>query len=158
MSTANIDQFNEMTGAIFAYLFQRFPNPARIDSTLIDVEISPGELYDPIKEIGQGGFYDLSELDKEKVAFFYNTAIWLARSGFIRYESTGWYGLNDVTLTLEGLELLKAVPQSLGPSLGDQLIEAAKSGVTGKLKEVANELISKAVVMGVKAATDFASS
>lgn len=158
MSASNIDQFNQVTGAIFAHLYQNFPNPIRIDSTLIGIEITGIQFYDPVNEVGQGGFYALSKSEQDKVVLIQNTAIWLARSGFIRYASTGWYGLDDVTLTLEGLELLKAIPKSLGPSLGDQLIEAAKTGVTGKLKDLTSELISKAVILGVKAATDYATS
>ncbi len=41
------------------------------------------------------------------------------------------------------------------PSLGDQLVSATKEGMSGKVKELASDLLSKAVVFGTKAATDW---
>lgn len=158
MAASNIDQFNEVTGAIFAHLYQSFPTPADVDSMVIGIVTPDFVTTDRVNEIQYGGFNALTLDEQRKVEFLFYTAMWLARAGFIRYESKGKFELHYVTLTLEGLELLKAIPQSLGPSLGDQLIEAAKGGVTGKLKEITSELISKAVILGVKAATDYATS
>lgn len=158
MAAANIDRFNEVTGAVFAHLYQSFPTPTDVGSAVIGISTPDFVTTDRVNEIQYGGFDSLTLDEQQKVAFLFDTAMWLAKAGFIRFESKGRYELHYVTLTLEGLDLLQAIPKSLGPSLGDQLVDAAKSGVTGKLKELTSELISKAVVLGVKAATDYATS
>lgn len=66
----------------------------------------------------------------------------------------------NCSLTARALELLNALPSSLDnkESLGEQLVSATKDGITGQVKELASEFLSKAIVFSTKAATEWVNS
>jgi hypothetical protein len=152
MTAKNIENFNVVTGVIFATLYKSFPVP-------VDLRIKDFDEYLSLEGI------DLLSDDKRgraKIAFLTSTILWLADHGYLKTGPMALDGsMLKCTLTATTLELLNAFPSSLankGPSLGEELISASKDGVKGKLKDFAGELLSKAVVFGVNTAQDWASS
>jgi hypothetical protein len=146
MAAQNIERFNIIVGAIFAKLYEEFPVPMDLHWT---------EFLDDLMAVDDEGRH-------EYLRFFTATIEWLAYQGYLKIGSTLSGGrVIKCVLTASTLELLNAVPKSLeseGPSLGDQLVTATKDGVTGKVKDLASDLLSKAAAFGVKAATDWATS
>ncbi|WP_460119683.1 hypothetical protein [Pseudomonas sp. H3_G09] len=87
-----------------------------------------------------------------------STVIWLGNHGYLDCGSQVNGGVMGCVLTARTLELLKAMPSNLerkDPSLGEQLVSTTKDGMTGKVKELASDFLSKAVVFGTKAVTDW---
>ncbi|CAN2975974.1 DUF2513 domain-containing protein [Pseudomonas sp. PM2] len=125
MTTSNIKRFDELTGQLFGVLYESFPLPRNLE-----FEHFPAE-------------------DKK---FFVASVDWLSRAGYLSfmflYPNQGY---TEVVLTSKGLEVLKALPESLksGPSLGDQLVDASKTGAKSLLGDIAGQALS----IGVKIAT-----
>ena len=152
MAAPNIEQFNILVGAIFAKLYETFPIP---------IELAVTDFAEQMLILDSTDLYGGNRKFHE-IRFFTSTVLWLADHGYL---SAGSMVTNSVvkncSLTARTLELLNAFPSSLGskgPSLGDQMVEAAKDGVTGKIKDLASEFLSKAVIFGTKTATDWAAS
>jgi hypothetical protein len=145
MSAPNIERFNALAGAIFAKLYEEFPVP---------VELSAHDFADQMIASDAPRFLDLR--------FFTSTVIWLGDHGYLSRGNAVSNGtVLNCSLTARALELLNALPSALenkGTSLGDELISATKEGLTGKVKELASDFLSKAVVFGTKAATEWATS
>lgn len=133
MTASNIQKFDEITGQVFGALYESFPVPRRLF----------------IKDFLDDGFsyndHVQAELPSESGSFFMACIDWLAEAGYLRYEGKLHYsGFGDVVLTGKGLEALKALPASLsaGPSLGEQLVDATKSGTRSALGSLAGEVLS----------------
>ncbi|EJM81312.1 hypothetical protein PMI34_05217 [Pseudomonas sp. GM74] len=150
MPAPNIERFNILVGSIFAKLYESFPVP---------IELSAIEFADQL--VSDDCAKEWSQRDST-VRFFGSTVDWLSDHGYLKRgvvfsNST----ILDCVLTARTLELLNAMPSSLenkGPSLGDQLVKATKEGMSGKVKELASDFLSRAVVFGTKAATDWVNS
>jgi hypothetical protein len=138
---ANIERFNVLTGAIFAKLYEEFPEPTNLSA------------MDFAEQLKIGGS------DFVSVRFFTSTVEWLADHGYLKRGTTVGQGLvTNCVLTARTLELLSALPSSLEseseqPSLGDQLITATKDGVTEKITELTRTFLSEAVLFTTKFAT-----
>ncbi|PVZ43944.1 hypothetical protein [Pseudomonas sp. CC120222-01a] len=133
MTTSNIQKFDEITGRVFGALYENFPVP---DYLLIKDFLDDGFSYD---EHAQGDF------PNQNGEFFFACVEWLSEAGYLRFKKKLDYaGFEEVVLTAKGLEALKAVPSSLtkGPSLGDQLVDATKSGTKNILGSLAGEVLS----------------
>ncbi|PNG32209.1 hypothetical protein A1395_22135 [Pseudomonas protegens] len=150
MADSNIERFDELTGLVFSKLYQSFP----IAIDLHVMQFADALVYDkPLNEdeLSQGG---------EPLEFFDNTIQWLIESGYVvsRHISSYRYTFETCTLTAKALEVLKAVPQSVGgETLGGRLAAAAADGATGKLKELAGEVLSKGYGLAVNAAMNWTS-
>ncbi|MFS2072275.1 hypothetical protein ACEN9D_26335 [Pseudomonas sp. CT11-2] len=96
------------------------------------------------------------------IRFFSSIVLWLANYGYVESGSVLSNGtVIRCTLTARALELLKAMPSDLenkDPSLGEQLVSATKDGMTGKVKELVSDFLSKAVVFCTKATADWVGS
>lgn len=152
MSMTNIERFNVLVGVIFAKLYETFPVPVELSvQDFVEQLVDDSELTDD-SEYLSGGY----------CKFFTSTIAWLGDHGYlIRGSTLGAGTVRGCVLTASTLEILNAMPANLenkGPSLGDQLISATKDSVKGKVKDLAGELLSKAVVFSTKAAIDFARS
>ncbi|HHS7810299.1 hypothetical protein [Pseudomonas putida] len=149
MAAANIERFNVLVGAIFAKLYQEFP--VAIELQLEDFEEQMA-VNRPERDIDD-------HRNRRDAVFFASTVIWLSNHGYLDSGSQLSNGtVMGCVMTARTLELLKAMPSNLeskDPSLGDQLVSATKEGMTGKVKELASDFLSKAVVFGTKAATDW---
>uniref|UniRef100_UPI003CEE7963 hypothetical protein n=1 Tax=Pseudomonas aeruginosa TaxID=287 RepID=UPI003CEE7963 len=76
--------------------------------------------------------------------FLYHTGHWLAEAGYLGYKNTFFsYQFYGARLTTKGLEVLKAVPESLnqGQSFGESLMQASKDGSKELLKGVVSEAL-----------------
>jgi hypothetical protein len=110
---ANIREFNEITGVIFAQLYAAFPDLLDIDPGTVAKAL--GHSVDDQLESGRSFGVALSL-----------TAGWLSREGFTR--AFGAHPRSRVCLTTKGLAAMNAVPAKLQPPIGTQLAEAAKHG------------------------------
>ncbi|WP_028684146.1 hypothetical protein [Pseudomonas chlororaphis] len=140
MTTSNIKQFDEHTGLVLGALYESFPVPRPL---LIEDFAPDGFSSDDF--LG-------TEVLNEKGEFLFACIDWLAESGYLRFKKRVHNtGFTDAVLTAKGLEVLKAIPDSVstGPSLGEQLVNAAKSGVKGAVGSAAGKVFS----LGVKIAS-----
>ena len=152
MTATNIERFNVLVGAIFAKLYENFPEP--IELNVLDF------LEQMATDEPTGTDHQLATTKDNR--FFVSTVLWLSNHDYLDSGSPLSNGaVMNCCLTARTLELLKAMPPNLeskAPSLGDQLISATKEGTTNKMKELASDFLSRAVVFGTKAATDWAGS
>ncbi|NIE73009.1 hypothetical protein F3J45_00825 [Pantoea sp. Ap-967] len=136
MSESNIDLFDKITGLIFSKLYQTFPVTGTLN-VMSFMEAFPGEVDRP----GE---------------FFSATLKWLITSGYMMGEpdSKHAYTFNKCTLTAKGLEVLKAVPDSItGKTLGAQLQDAAKSGMLDSVRSLTGKALSAGASMTFSAAS-----
>ena len=138
----NIERFDLLTGRIFADLYEEFPVHRLLTvekySTYL-MGLDPDFKIDPVFE------------DQRKANnFFFSTMDWLIAAGYISCRIRHSHG-SDTVLTARGLEALKSVPDSLTgkESLGAQLIDAAREGATGRVKELAGATIGAGVRLGI---------
>ncbi|WP_145133629.1 MULTISPECIES: hypothetical protein [unclassified Pseudomonas] len=138
--TGNIETFDQLTGLIFAKLYERFPIPASLDIM---------EFHEVFSSTGEEADIDTS---------FFNASVrWLIDSGYISDRAI-WAGTNNFqqcTLTAKALEILKGTPSVLsGKSIGDELQTAVKSGTLESLKALTNEALSRGFGIAIKTVTD----
>lgn len=149
MAAGNIERFDGLVGAIFAKLYEEFPVAIELQMEDFETQMAVNQ---PQRDAND-------HYNRRDALFFVSTVIWLSNHGYLDSGSQAGSGVLDCVLTARTLELLKAMPSNLesrDPSLGDQLISATKEGMTGKVKELASEFLTKAVTFGTKAATDWA--
>ncbi|WP_370599570.1 hypothetical protein [Pseudomonas nitroreducens] len=153
MATRNIDEFNEITGKVFALLYEAFPLPIGLRPTAIGIEEhEPGE-YDPVS----GKVSGRTPVTEEEIVFGHSVQ-WLEEAGYltsIRGQSQGYPRLYfaESRLTAKGLEVLNAMPDNLTKreSIGQQLAEASKSGGKELLRTITTEALGIGVQLGAKA-------
>lgn len=123
----NIELFNGIVGKIFAILYEKFPVETSI--TYIDLidELIDNKVYE--RTLGDGEFVDA-------------TVNWLIKAGYV-YERGG-----DIVLSAKGLEVLRAMPESVDPEipLGEKIIEYSK----GMFNEGLNHSVKVALGLGAK--------
>ncbi|QAY92556.1 hypothetical protein [Pseudomonas sp. ACM7] len=140
MTTSNIKRFDELTGQILGALYESFPVPRHL---LLKDLFPDGLSFDDFV-----GF----DVPNEQGEFLFACIDWLAESGYLRFkEKVQASGYAECVLTAKGLEVLKATPDSLSTesSLGDQLVDATKTGAKGLIGDLAGQALS----IGVKFAT-----
>lgn len=159
MADSNIERFDEITGKIFAHLYQQFPIPTHLNSEIVGIVIS-GTVTVPYGGKPYGGIHDLSDSDKSTVNYFVHSARWLAKAGYIDISFDGGASFSDVTLTAKGLEVLKATPKSLenSESIGQQLITAAKGGFGEQIRDLTSSALKRGIALAVTTATELAAS
>lgn len=141
MTASNIKKFDELTGQVLGVLYESFPVPHAL---LLKDLIPDGISFD--ERIG-------FDVPNENGEFMFACIDWLAESGYLRFknkiQATGY---SECVLTAKGLEVLKATPDSLNtePSIGEQLVDASKTGA----KSLIGDLAGQALSIGVKFATN----
>ena len=90
-----------------------------------------------------------------EMKFFFHACEWLEKTQYISTASIGLNYFPDVTgvvLTDKGLEVLSAMPAAVaeGKSLGERLMEGAKSGGKTMLAEAAKQALAFGVTMGAR--------
>lgn len=133
MTITNIQKFDEITGQVLGALYEDFPVPRHL---LIKQFIEDGHISD--EHMGM-------DIANEKGEFFIACIEWLAEAGYLTFKDRSHgNGVVNAVLTAKGLEALKALPASLsvGPSLGDQLVDATKNGTKSVLGSLAGEVLS----------------
>ncbi|MCO7516432.1 hypothetical protein NJF44_15625 [Pseudomonas guariconensis] len=136
MAVSNIEMFDEITGKIFAKLYQRFPLP-----THLRAEEFAGEAMGYDEKFGM----DLPTKDAE---FFFATGKWLIEAGYLTATPYPYTAFGDAVLTAKGLEVLKAVPDSVSSkeSIGEQLASMAKE----QGREATKGLVTEALALGAR--------
>lgn len=139
MSTANIEKFDEITGEVFAKLYENFPSPCLLKAA--DYVETPLEFHEQL------GF----EVTTKDAEFFFACIRWLESAGYITTKSENELYVADALLTNKGLEVLRAVPSSLQgkASIGEQL----SGGIAKGGKELARMLVSEALGLGTRIAS-----
>ncbi|EOV2332324.1 hypothetical protein MRR18_31650 [Pseudomonas aeruginosa] len=138
MAMSNIEQFNFVTGQVLATLYEHFPKPIELNAEVIDVSIPEW------KQCERSGEMAATSVHPAEEVFFYHTVHWLAEAGYLAYKNTFFnYQFYGARLTPKGLEVLKAVPESLnqGQSFGESLMKASKDGSKELLKGVVSEAL-----------------
>ncbi|WP_405119219.1 hypothetical protein [Pseudomonas leptonychotis] len=142
MTTSNIDRFDEITGLIFAKLYKSFPVPTELSPVLI--------VGTNLRERAPDG---LGTIQNENAYFFTACLEWLRSAGYLDIGDSFDDGTYiSCVLTAKGLEVLKAVPESIhsGPSLGEKLVDASKSGT----KELVRGVVGEALSIGARMFTN----
>ena len=133
MTISNIKRFDEVTGLVLGALYESFPVPRPLFAGSFQSDIDSRD-----DVVDSGTPHDVE-------AFFFACVEWLAEAGYLRFADIQQaLGYHNCVLTAKGLEALKAFPKSLstGPSLGDKLVDATKSGTKSMLGSLAGEVLS----------------
>lgn len=132
----NMELFDTYTAEIFSRLYQSFPEPCALDVLHIS------------------GCQDVDETGRmEKPArICRHTVLWLEQSGYLSFESEYPSGFFGVVLSAKGLEVLKAVPDSVKSSdtLGEKLVKALKGGARETARILAKTVLSKGLSLILK--------
>lgn len=128
--------FDEITGKIFAKLYKSFPLPAYL---------SAEEFVAEAMRFNEKSGMDLPTKDAE---FFFATGKWLMSAGYLTATPYPYTAFGDAVLTAKGLEILKAVPDSVSSkeSIGEQLAGMAKE----QGGEAAKGLVTEALALGAR--------
>lgn len=135
LTLSNIQSFDEITGKVFAALYEAFPVP-RILMPAQFMEGGEDAVFVPDSFTG-------AELTLE-AEFFMASIDWLVNEGYINSSRRDPQYFGDVVLSSKGLAALSAVPDSLtSPKpLGERLVAAAKSGGKEILQSTLREVLS----------------
>lgn len=151
MATSNVDRFDQLTGKIFAVLYESFPMPMDLyyfDYTKV-IAPDPPESPEGERQIVEGE------------EFFSASVAWLASSGYLTKgsQSLNSKEINGCVLTAKALAVLKAIPDSLsGESIGTQLQAAAKGGMLDSVKSLTGKALGIGASMGYSAASAWVNS
>jgi len=141
---SNMERFDRLTGAIFARLYESFPEPVNLDAyPFLHLIVAADQ--DQATQCEQA--FNAPE-------FFSYTLRWLADTGYFNHGSQADgspYTFTECVLTAKGLEVLKAVPKSIstGQSIGQSLQEAAKRGAIDSIKKLTGEALSTGVHLAI---------
>jgi hypothetical protein len=153
----NIELFNQFTGVALGTLYENFPVPIGLSaSMMVENYLGEGLAFEP--DILQG-FDKSNDLDsngypRKKTQLFHDyeaickaTIVWLCESGYIKKTSNETRGSDrKYVLSTKGLEVLSAVPESLGEkSLGRRLVDATKNVAGDASKAMISETISQVI-------------
>ena len=131
----NIALFDEYVATIFGMLYSSFPVRSRLDA----VELSG------VPEIDEFGVpIDARGKPSKKFDVCMATIEWLIDTGYISAKDRDQYGFSQCVLTARGLEILKAVPESVQTkeTIGEKLVYLLRSGSIDLAKESAREALS----------------
>ena len=129
---SNMELFNGITGKVFAVLYQNFPKETVIKSSSF--------LEDFIDQNDFDGAFDMPEMT---IA----TLKWLDKAGYIWLQEPQYYGGEyTAILSPKGLEALKSIPDSIGKTLGEKIIDFSKE----KFSDGMNQIVKIAISEGIK--------
>lgn len=147
---SNIEKFNYLVGVVFVTLYKSFPIRSDIDyiniieSQDLDFKICHGDSK------SQG-----------ETLFLHETLHWLKATGYLigSVELTpGGYSA-ALTLSPKGLEILKAIPDSINQnnnkSIGQELTEAFDSAAKSKVGDIAEKAMSYLFKIGWGSINEF---
>ncbi|WP_049818735.1 hypothetical protein [Pseudomonas taiwanensis] len=146
---SNMERFDLLTGAVFAQLYESFPEPVILDPYHFLAQIAPeGQDQDVQNEQAFGA-----------IEFFGHTIDWLTRTGYLTHTTTVRRELSifeDCVLTAKGLEVLKALPDSVtGKNFGSLLQDAAENGLLDSVKSLAGKALAVGASMSYSAAASW---
>ncbi|HAF91228.1 MAG TPA: hypothetical protein DCG67_05640 [Pseudomonas sp.] len=138
MSASNIERFDELTGRVLAALYAAFPVPVALCPDLFVSEASRMDDF-----LGM-------PVATEEAEFCDATICWLATAGYLHFQERDpelLQGFAGVVLTAKGLELLKAIPDSLGGSFGERLRDAAAAEGREGLRALASQVLGAGIAL-----------
>lgn len=143
---SNMERFDLLTGALFARLYESFPEPVTLEPRPFLNQIAP-----------EGQDHEAQRVQSfNAIEFFGYTINWLAQTGYLTHASQTQAELSifdGCVLTAKGLEVLKALPDSVtGKTLGSQLQDAAKNGVLDSVKSLTGKALGLGASMSYSAA------
>ena len=133
----NFDYFNQLTGKIFAALWEKFPVPQNIN-------------FDELKLEG----FDFSS-EAEQVQVINSTINYLEINGFLSSNLTSHWSSDKTTFILHAqltekslLALNKRIPAlSKNETMGDQIIDAVKEGTPRVIASAVTNLLTLGINM-----------
>ena len=146
---SNMERFDLLTGAVFAELFESFPEPVLLDPYAFLSQMAPDGQEEDVQR----------EQAYTAIEFFGHTIDWLARTGYLTHSLQTQRELSlfeNCVLTAKGLEVLKALPDSItGKTLGSQLQDAAKAGLLDSIKSLTGKALGVGASMTYAAAASW---
>lgn len=146
LSSTNIEQFNELTGQIFACLYEAFPIPISLRPSMLGIDEHEGGEYSP--EVGK--VLGVEPQSAEEIIFKHSVT-WLLQASYINATQVQFdsHFFSNVRLTAKGLEVLNAIPENLvqKESLGTQLASASKSGAKELIRTITTEVLGVGIRM-----------
>jgi hypothetical protein len=134
MKYSNIELFNLITGDLFAQLYESFPEPTKIDFDTLGIKfIEPSDYH---------GALSVSQFSEATVR-------WLADAEYIWLDPPATLdGKHTARLSPKGLEILRAIPDSLEEKipLGEKIVEFSKKTIATSLSDT----VKLALGLGVK--------
>lgn len=133
MAVSNIERFDETVGKIFAELYEAFPLPHNLKA---ESYLTSPMVFNEV--------YGMEVPDQDDAEFFIATARWLIQTGYIYGEVQPYIRVSDAVLTAKGLEVLKAVPESItnSGSIGQALVDSVAEGGKEATKTLASQVLS----------------
>ncbi|VVP05437.1 hypothetical protein PS903_03001 [Pseudomonas fluorescens] len=136
MAVSNIEKFDDITAKVFAELYLSFPVPKTL---MAEDFVESAMVFDERHGM---------EIPTDDAEFFIATAEWLMQAGYLTCKPYPYLRVDNAVLTAKGLEILKAIPDSVNSksTIGEELATTAKEGG----KEFARGLVSEALGLGVR--------
>ncbi|HHQ4580580.1 TPA: hypothetical protein ACSP17_002818 [Aeromonas hydrophila] len=121
---SNIERFDTIVVLALAELYSRFPVRQYLTSSKFIVT-EDGEHIDGLSPEAEGELFAedpyLTDPYFKRRNFAFESLRWLVDAGYIHGTPAAYNGIKDAVLTAKGLEVLKAIPDSLQVSLGERL-------------------------------------
>lgn len=136
MAVSNIERFDELTGQVLAALYAAFPMRSRLITEKF------------VTKAWHVDNFTGALVASEETEFFTATVTWLAEAGYLSYQELDPMQVNGfagAVLTAKGLELLKAIPDSLGGSFGERLREAAATEGREGLRSLVSQVLGAGI-------------
>ncbi|BED98404.1 hypothetical protein VAWG001_00190 [Aeromonas dhakensis] len=145
---SNIERFDTIVVLALAELYSRFPvRQYLVSSKFIITE--DGEHIDGLSSEEEGLLFAEDQYLKDpyfkRRNFAFESLRWLVDAGYIHGTPAAYNGIKDAVLTAKGLEVLKAIPDSLQGSLGERLVEAVKADS----RDVGRAVLGQIIGLGV---------
>ena len=121
----NILEFNQITGLIFAQLYEAFPIAEDIDKARVAKAMGADNQNWPTHVLKSG--LTLNDMIAHTIG-------WLNREGFI--NANGSHPAERVVLTTKGLTAMNVTPAELKHSIGTELKQVAGKGGSANLSAV----------------------
>ncbi len=132
----NIETFNEIVGLIFAFCYERFPEPTTLPSNLFVERLAD----------------NVSETDANLLTMF--TIDFLVDEGFLRAAVIGDIKqTNTYVLTSRALLALNATPDFLQHSHGDELSDLAKKSADDARRSAVSKVVGEVIGYAFRAAS-----
>jgi hypothetical protein len=148
--TDNIENFNAISGLIFAQLYARFPMKEDLDEVAIAKALGV-EIIDASAPDWSGPkLYNFGEVSPGLPLrkMLWAACTWLRDERFIRAE--GEFADREMVLTTKALTAMNAHPKSLDGTLGKRLQSAAKSAGTEAGKKAISETVGQIIGAAAK--------
>ncbi|TND54293.1 hypothetical protein [Aeromonas dhakensis] len=127
---SNIERFDAIVVLALADLYSRFPVRQYLASSKFIVT-EEGEHIDGVSPEAEGELFAEDPYLKDpyfkRRNFAFESLRGLVDAGYIHGTPAAYNGIENAVLTAKGLEVLKAIPDSLQGSLGERLVEAVKA-------------------------------